>query len=321
MIIFYYGSDDFRILQAARALFARYQAKYPESFNVRGFDAADTSALDRLEEQIKNISFFKEPKFLALRSPFYTKDSARGTAHIIRTYQLGREKDIFLLCTMRGTEQELAKTDRELFSLLTAAGSMVKTFPPLKGAALIRWIEEQCGSRESRISSGGARLLGDIVGNDTWALAQEIEKLCNFAQGKPITEQDVRALVSTRTDMNIFDFVDALAAKDKSRATELLYRELASGRDPYYLLTMITYQFRNLLSVKDLLDRGVAQGALAKKTALHPFVVQKAAAQSRKFNMTDLIRYFRRLADLDTAVKEGNANLSDELYAFVFALS
>ena len=103
----------------------------------------------------------------------------------------------------------------------------------------------------------------------------EIDKLCNFKTGGVIKKEDVVLLGFKRTDLNIFDFVDAIAGNNKSRAYEILYKEIQNGRDPYYLLTMIVYGFRNLLAVRDLSDRGMSLDAIVKKARLHPFVARK----------------------------------------------
>ena len=153
--------------------------------------------------------------------------------------------------------------------------------------------------------------------DESWALVNEIEKLCNFKTVGIIKKEDVTLLGFKKTDLNIFDFVDAIAGKNKSRAYEFLFKEIKNGRDPYYLLTMIAYGFRNLLTVKDLSDRGMSLDSVVKKTHLHPFVARKAYQSAEKFSLTELRNVYGHLLNMDTGSKEGVINLTDALFTFV----
>ena len=98
---------------------------------------------------------------------------------------------------------------------------------------------------------------------------------------------------------------------------EKISQEIKNSRDPYYLLTMIVYGFRNLLAVKDLSDRGMSLDAIVKKARLHPFVARKAYQSAGKFSLEELKNIYGHLLDLDTHSKEGTLNLADSLFAFV----
>ena len=115
--------------------------------------------------------------------------------------------------------------------------------------------------------------------------------------------------------MNIFDLIDALGAKNRLQATELLYKELKTGRDPYYILTMAIYQFRNMLTIKDLRNRNYSEVEISKKAKLHPFVVKKAL--KNPFELEEALKTYGKLLAIDTSFKTGQSDLSNSLYGLV----
>jgi len=115
------------------------------------------------------------------------------------------------------------------------------------------------------------------------------------------------------------DDAHALANKQKAKSFEILFKELSGGREPHYIFSMIVYQFRNLLAVKDLAERGLNLSAIQQKLKLHPFVARKLVAASQKFSLPDLKAKYQMLCGLDIAFKEGRVDLTDSLYNFVLA--
>jgi DNA polymerase III delta subunit len=190
----------------------------------------------------------------------------------------------------------------------------------------------------------------------TWRLKQEIEKLINYKlardlwkQEKPssfngnetksnkegdqyskraisiegglINVEDVELMVGPSVNLNIFELVDAIADKNQRRALRVLYNHLESGVDPHYIFSMIVYQFRNLLKVKELVKNALPYTGIVKKTGLHPYVVKKAFEQCNRFSLEELKRLFNQLARLDIETKSGRIDIAEGLYQFIFSLS
>jgi DNA polymerase-3 subunit delta len=98
---------------------------------------------------------------------------------------------------------------------------------------------------------------------------------------RPISADDVRALVSAALDANIFAMVDTLGLRDAKRAMAAITGANSSGANELYLLAMIARQFRLILSVKDLAqNRGLQQEDIRKELKIsHSFFVEKLARQ------------------------------------------
>jgi DNA polymerase-3 subunit delta len=189
-----------------------------------------------------------------------------------------------------------------------------------------------------------------------WRLRQEIEKLVNYSFARSlggqdkfffsnreetksnkgrnqysggsrsrginlINVEDVELMVGPNISSNIFELVDAIADKNQRRALRVLYSHLESGADPYYIFSMIVYQFRNLLKVKELVKNALPYTSIVKKTGLHPYVVKKTFEQCKRFDLEELKRLFNQLARLDIETKSGKIDMTEGLYQFVFSLN
>jgi len=313
MIIFYYGNDAYRVVQAGTEVIDRYQAKYPSGLNLFRIDATSPDAMTALEDVLRNNSFFQEVKLVVITQTFMKKSKGDDLIALFEKYDLPHLKEVVVSVCASEERSALLKIDKALFAYLEKHAQPVKELATLAPAQQVAWIQKECQERGVVIATSEARGLIQRLGNDSWALAQAIEKLANYRQKGTITFGDIELLTSTSVDQNIFALVDAIAAKNKPLAIELLTTEMGSGRDPHYILSMIIFQFRNLLTIKDLSQRTIASGELARKSGLAPFVVKKTEHQAHKFSLQELSDAFSRLATLDIAAKQGLAYLEDEL--------
>ncbi|MDP2909818.1 MAG: DNA polymerase III subunit delta, partial [bacterium] len=178
-------------------------------------------------------------------------------------------------------------------------------FEFLTGQKLRSWIQKKFSEYGSRISSDAEQLLIESVGGDLWRLNNEIQKLCLYEKGIGVEREDVKLMVRPTIEADIFKTINALAERDKKLALRLIYRHLIRGESPIYLLSMINYQFRNLLIIKDLMEKAVPYGAIAKRAGLHPFVVKKTFYQCQRFKMQDLKKIYLMIFQADLEVKTG----------------
>jgi len=324
MLVFLYGSDAYRLKQAGDDIVNRYKTKYPSGMNLFAVNLSESDGMDVLESAIKSSSFFNEHKLIVCKNSFGKKTASELLAGYIKDFGIAGTSDITLISAETLAGKELETKNKELFKLLSGGKNMVKEFEPMQGEKLFEWTRKEFEVRGCSVEPNAVRNLVAMVGNDSWAVVNEIDKLASY-KGHPctnkddpcseVTSADIRELVHAKIDMNIFDLIDALGAKNRQRAVELLYRELKTGRDPYYILTMITYQFRNILTVKDLQKRSFSEAEIARKAKLNPFVVKKTVRSP--FNMPESLKIYNSLLDIDSGFKAGQINLEDSLFRII----
>jgi DNA polymerase-3 subunit delta len=167
------------------------------------------------------------------------------------------------------------------------------------------WIQERVGQKGGAIDSEAADRLAEVVGNKLRMLDQEIEKLLLYTDGRPIKVSDIQKLVSHARETSIFDLVDAVGYRKADRALSLLHRILDDGQAPLYILGMLARQVRILIQVKELQGKSLAQHEIVSRLQLHPYVVEKALAQSQNFSQSQLEAAHQALVRTDWSIKTG----------------
>lgn len=179
----------------------------------------------------------------------------------------------------------------------------VKLFSPPDAKELPDWVNDRVALKGGKIEFSAANDLALYIGADLRALDNEIEKLALYRNGETIRREDVQFMVAPAQEQKVFDLVDALGQKRTQRALELLHEQLRQNANEFYLLSMITRQYRILLQVRDLMGRGMNADAIQKQLNLHPFVTKKMTEQARNYSVEQLEQIMFRLLDLDVSLK------------------
>jgi len=187
----------------------------------------------------------------------------------------------------------------------------VRTFPLLRGKDLKAWIRQRVKGEGGDITPQAVNLLAELIGGDLWAMNGEIQKLLLYSQERPISEDDVRQLVSYVQEANIFALVDAVAEGRTELAQRILHRLYYDGVAPTYILVMITRQFRLIAQARDLgkgLSRLQIQDRLGLKSS---YSLDKTLSQAKLYDFEGVKRAYDKLLETDLAIKTGR--YSDKL--------
>ncbi|HUW45052.1 MAG TPA: DNA polymerase III subunit delta [Dehalococcoidia bacterium] len=187
----------------------------------------------------------------------------------------------------------------------------VRTFPLLRGRDLKAWIQQRVKEEGGDITPQAVNLLAELIGGDLWAMNGEIQKLLLYSQERPISENDVRQLVSYAQEANIFALVDAVAEGRTELAQRILHRLYHEGMAPTYILVMITRQFRLIAQARDLgkgLSRLQIQDRLGLKSS---YGLDKTLRQAKLYDFEGVKRAYDKLLETDLAIKTGK--YSDKL--------
>lgn len=317
MIIFYYGSDQYRLNKEVHSAASSYRTKHGSGLNFFQLDLSESEELIKAETAIKTLSFFDEKKLLVLDNTFSSKNISEKVQGLIEEFDLVNSESVVLLIREPLSQKELEGKNKNLFKILASSKSKIKVLDALGGANLPTWIKSEFKERGLSIESGALSQLVASCGQDSWSLANEIEKLSNYKKTGTITEKDISLLIKPKIVNNIFELIDAVAVRNRVRAYELLYSQLSQDANPSYILSMIIYQFRNLLMVK---DASGPSAVIAKRLGIHPFVAQKSIRQSQAFDLSTLKKIYGYLLEMDTRYKRGVADLEMDLNKFVLSI-
>lgn len=300
MIYLLYGEDTYRSRQKLNQIKEEFSKKDSGSLNLISLAGEDLD-LARFRLETSSLPFLSEKRLVIVENLFL-----RGLKETIKEIidflpHLPETADLVFY------EQD--KLDEKFINLFKKIGQVFK-FNLLEGDSLARWIEEEVKREGGKIERAAVDRLAIYVGNDLWQMSNEIKKLIAFKyeddKKEPvILQEDVGLLTKANFNATIFNLIDALGNKNSRKTLSLLVKFLETGEAELSILGMITYQFRNLLIIKDLVSQGLSFEAMIKKTHLHPFVVRKTIRQSKNFSQEELKKIYQKLLDCDLAIKTG----------------
>jgi DNA polymerase III subunit delta len=298
-----YGEEPYLVERAVKKLLERAVDPGFRDFNLdifygnetKGeevFTAAQTLPMfaDRRVVLIKKAGDLSAPAMEVLLP--YLQDPSPGTCFVLQAEKVdGRKK---------------------FFAEFKKRGEMVEFKRPYENQ-LGPYVRDEVRAAGKKIDTAAAELLAYLVGNNLQELMSQIEKLCTFCGKKEnIGIDDVKAIVSDTKAESVFEFTDALGARDLPKALRLLTTLMRDGEAPLKILGGVARQYRQLWQVRELLDRKVSAGDIGQATKISPYFLKKVIEQARNYQVGELKVVFERMLELDLAFKSGGR--SDALF-------
>ncbi|MFQ6049733.1 MAG: DNA polymerase III subunit delta [Candidatus Paceibacterales bacterium] len=293
MIIFLYGQDTYRSRRKLKEIIEHYKKAHQSGLNLKYFDGQKLNFRD-FKDEMRQTSMFKEKKLVVLTDIFSNPEFKKRFLKEGKSFVDSRDTVLFY------EDRQISGKD-SLFSFLKKYAKF-QEFKLLESQRLKNWVKKEFKNFGAEIDDKALQQLFVFVGNDLWRMANEIKKLVSFKGGEVIKIKDVELLVKPKIESDIFKTIDAIASKNKKRALKLLKAHLEKGDSPLYLFSMINFQFRNLLIIKDLIRRNLSPYVA---TGLHPYVIKKSFALSKKFKISELKEIYQKIFQVDFKIKTG----------------
>jgi DNA polymerase-3 subunit delta len=297
MIIFLYGQDTYRLRNKLKEIIASYQKVHQSGLNLKYFEGKNLDFHD-FKQEFQTTSMFKEKKLMVLKNVFSNREFKNSFLENSKNFT---KSDNIILFQEEG---EVPPKD-PLFNFLKK-NAKIQEFQLLQGQKLKNWVKKEFEKYSAEADPRAVADLINFIGNNLWQFSNEIKKIATFKRNKKITAEDVNILVKPKIETDIFKTIDAIASKDKKKALALLHKHLEKGDSHLYLLAMISFQFRNLLTVKS--------GA---KLKMHPYVVRKTTQQARAFSLEELKKIYHQLFEIDYKIKTGKVDPQTALDLFI----
>lgn len=296
MIIFLYGSDTYRSRQKLNEMIEHYKKIHKSGVSLKCFDAQSLDFQD-FRNEIQQVTMFQEKKLIVLKNVFLNSRFKEEFLDFIKKNK--NLKELILLYE----EGSVTKSDRLVKFLKKQA--KFQEFQPLRGEKLKDWVEKELEKRSIKIEPMAEEKLINYINNDLWRFSNEIKKLVSYKKNKKIETKDVALLVRPKAEADIFRTIDAIALRDKKRALYFIRKHLEKGDSILYVLSMINYQFRNLLIIKSFIENHASYGDILRKSKLHPYVVKKSYQQAQKFRLDELKKIYQKIFKTDFNIKTG----------------
>lgn len=291
-----FGDEELLLDRALRRLRDRIAEVADLDFNYEAFDgeSADASAV---VAAANTLPFASERRLVIVRD--VDKMNAAGQA-VLAGYALDPAPTACLVLVAKRMRK-----DSKLFKAIQALGGVSEYRAP-KRSEYPAWVVDLFASRGRRITHDGAGALVQTVGRDLRRLETEAEKVIAYAgERTDLTRDDVISVVAETAPVSIFDFLNAVGARECASALVLLGDLIASGEDIMGIHAMTLRHLRSLLSARALADRGASVGEVMREVGMAEWQAKNAITQARRFTPAELSLALREAASLESSMKSG----------------
>lgn len=137
-------------------------------------------------------------------------------------------------------------------------------------------------------------------------IENEIKKISSFAgTDTKVTNEIIDRLSQKKIENDIFKLIDYIGDKNSQNAIKILNDMIDEGESVLGIFAMINKQFKTVLQVKELLNKGLNNKKIAEKLKTSLFIVNKAIKISRNFTESMIIDMLNYILESDYKIKNG----------------
>lgn len=178
-------------------------------------------------------------------------------------------------------------------------GQLIEAIAPRRGG-YARWLQRHADRRGIRLQAQAAERLVELVGEDTAALASELDKLHAVASDGEITSDLVQQLVGRQSEVAAWGWVEAMMRGDVPQALRELAELERCEAEPLQLTGALTSRLLTIAWVQ--------LGLSAEQAQVKPYAWRKAReAVEGRWDRARIRLALRRLAALEEQLKGASA--------------
>lgn len=287
MIIFLYGPDAYKRQDDLKKIVAVYRQKH-SNLNLDFFDLASDESVGRagqnsadgkeinkekageeflkLKDFLSNQSLFDDFK-LAVIYNFYGAKTNKNLIALVKSF-LEIPKTTLIIAESQAPLKD--------FTWLLKKPVQARESPELKGAAFKSFLRQEAKRLKLNFSASAENFLTRIFEPDTWALVNELEKICLAELKAPIEIEDIKPLGEFNLKENIYDLARLLAVPRQSLKVKLanlerLFLQKFASAHIFNLLAAIAS--RSFIEKLADYDVSIKSGGLEYEEALLDLVI------------------------------------------------
>ncbi len=175
------------------------------------------------------------------------------------------------------------------------------------------WISSYLKEKGYRITPKASFMLAEYLGTDLSKIVNETSKLfLNIPLNSEITEDEIERNIGISKEYNIFEFHNAIGAKNILKANQIAGYFAANPKDNSIVKTiMVLYNyFTKLMIYHQLKDK--SKNSIASALSVHPFFVKDYQDAAKNYSYAKLTRIISLLREYDLKSKGVNNVSTDE---------
>lgn len=196
--------------------------------------------------------------------------------------------------------------ERKKITKLLKKHATVAICEALKEKDVRSWIQSIIKELHITMDEDAMEIIENEFSTNLQLMETEITKFALFVgDGGHVTREVVENLISHTSNISSLRLVDTVINRDLHQAISIFKDLEKMNEDPIALTGLLAFQFRMILRVKLLKQKGYSQFQMQKQLGVHPYVVKIAMSRERSFRTETLQKIIDHLANTDSMIKQG----------------
>jgi DNA polymerase-3 subunit delta len=262
----------------------------------------ELTPLANLLDDAMTIPFNSDKKIIIAKNPFFM--IAKKDIKIENNYQelinyINNQNEF---STLIFVAYEKIDTKNEVYKEIKKKGNIIEV-DDIKKDDWPRVIKKLFDNRKIAINNDALSLFINKVGTDLTTIINEVDKLATYSNSIDIN--DIKSLVTSPLEDNIFNLTNALVDRDFSKALNVFRDLKIQSHEPIALLPVIATQMRFMYQVFYLYKQKMTERAIVDELGAHPYRVSLTLNKVKRIDEQALLSVNQQLAELDKDIKSG----------------
>ncbi len=298
MIILLYGSNKYLLQKKLREIVDRYQQKH-QGLSLCRFDA-EQSDFQSFWQDFQQKSMFVQHRLTIIENIFQGEEFKKQFKKQLKC--LAEDDQIIV-----AWEADRPKSADRAFVERIKKYGQAQEFPQPKKTETKKWLIEMSRQHQLDLSAEIIDGLAEQIKGD-WFQGQEAVSRLAASGNQLETMKELEHMAGEIEAIDVFRLTAAISRGVKDKALSLTHLYFSQGGRPEKLLALIVFQFRQLLIVRDLIERGADYYQVRRSSGLPSFVVWRLYGQAEELTMERLRDIYRQLFELDRQLKTGQVD-------------
>lgn len=272
---------------------------------------------DKIEDVIEEASYtdlFGSTKLIILNdSTFLSTDKLTNEDKLLSFIDNPNKSTILIL------KNDKIDSKKKIVKELNIKAKVIE-FKLLNNKNIDKYIMDYFKEKDFSIDTPSIKEISKRLISNTSVIDSELEKLILYKNNsKKVTLTDVEKVITKYESVNVFDLIDSVIRKDK-KGIFTKYKKLIDEKiEPIMILTLLSNQFRLLLSVL-ILSKNTTDDKIASILNEHPYRIEIAKRSIYNIKKEELILIIKKLFITDYNIKTGIMDKYDALNQFFLEL-
>lgn len=304
-VVLLYGLETYFIQNLKQKMTSKILANGSNE-NIATYDLEETP-IEEVITDAETYPFFGERKLIFVHNPVFltakqVKLPFEHNLTLLENY-LNQPVDYSVVVFIAPYEK---LDNRKKITKLMNKQVAVTECNPIKDYELTKWIKNLASDLHITVAPEAYEVFEAELVVNLHLIENELIKLAMFVgENGVVTKEIAEDLLSHTPNSTALRLVDAVIEQDLHKAISIYKHLEKMNEEPIALLALLAFQFRTMLRVKLLKQKGYTLSQMQKQLGVHPYVVKIASDRERRFSIEKLENIMTVLTKTDATMKQG----------------